>query len=287
MKKRKLVLQVLAAVSSLVLASCASVPRFATVDMLDLLGSSASLYLYVPPQAFEDEACALLNGTVSGLAEKDARRIVKRTSAVYIAAGSREGLSLAASGSYPAGAVKSALSEKHGWKASPVSGTATTYTYYKQAGQKLELALPAPGLVCISKDVSQMVRSYDALVSGAAVSEGGWNPALYTYLTERPEDEIRFASPDPSAFIKTLFGSKQQIGLLSVYGSIKRSKSPEKCALTVMLEVADPRMIKATAALVKLAVFPVAAEIRITDSQHIQITEYTMSWKKLYGLMGI
>ena len=289
LKKRKSFFRMLGALTlSVLLASCASLPR-AEVDLLSLLPADEALYLHVPVRSYEDVVTSLLLQAVPGLSEKDGVRIVKRTDDLYLSAGSRNGVSLASSGSYPKAAIKAALSEKNGWKAKTIHGSVAEYTLYNSISSPFSLSFPELGVACISENVEPMVRTYDALLGGAHASSDGFSESLYAYLAENVsgKEEIRFACPNPQSFTKLLFGSKQNIGLTAISGSISRSKNEQNCALSLLLEVSDPRTIKATAALVKLAIFPVAAQVRIAGERTIEITEYTMSWKKLYLLFGI
>ena len=296
---RKLKALLLAA--ALLLSSCASAPRMGDLSLLDLLSPEAALYVSLPVAAYQDLAGRILLSSLEGLSEKDAGRIVSRTQAVFASIGLKGDIELAASGSYPQAALHAALSEKKGWEKRPVTGSSGSYSYFAQkpaagagssavSGRGVEIAFPQAGFACISGNVAPMVQRYEAALQGAWAGGAlppGWEADDYRWLLEASGDEIRFAAPDPSIFLSILLGTKANVGIKKLYGSIRRTVNEKNCALSVTLEVSDPRTIKAVAASVKLAIFPVAAEIRIKDSSHIQITEYTMPWKKLYSLMGI
>lgn len=298
MKKHNACKTVLALLStvfvSVFLFSCKSAPEPVSVDLLSLVDSDAAVYFFLPAENYKTLIQGVLTKKIDGLTEKDAVRLCDRLQDIYLASGKHTSdFQIAASASIPQFALSSALSEKNGWQKNTSSDTSVPYSYFTSANTPLELSFPTVNTALVSYDVQRQLSYFEkALVQGEVAGESsgqsipeGFNPQVYEYLTEQQRKEIRFIAVKPVSFIHMLIGKPLNLALNSVRGTISYTPSGKEAALTIDLELKDPRAVKAALQVVKLAIFPVAAKISLKGTNHIIITDYTISWKELTNII--
>lgn len=295
----------------LLLASCASGGHSTPfLTPLDTLPADAALCVYVPVQAHKALVSGVMQQLAGGMREKDIERIVSRTTAVYVAAGAKDGsVQLAAVGYYSQAAVSVALSKKNGWKKHIIAAGASlsaptpteaaylvqqSYVYYERSDLPLMVWFPHPWLACVATNIPSLFKSvenYDKafFCEGSRVTASS---VVYGYLSEPQETEMRFGSFAPAALFEFLAEKQENAGvfallpkdmltLRSVYGSV-RAVDAENASLSVTLELNDARTVKAAAAMLKLALFSSGVAVSTGESS-VTISDYPLALKQFFN----
>lgn len=279
----------------MLLAGCASAPEPVAVDPLALIDRDAALYLYIPAQSHLPLVSKAL-ARIGGMSEQDAEKIAARAQTVCIAEEStraRTVFQLAASGSFPAGMAKLALTQHNGWLSQTADGLSFPYSYYQNTQSLVQVALPSAATALVSSDVSPQLALYDAAVS--APDEGGvpagFDKAAYEFLTTGKPDDIRFYERKADAFFQNVAGVNLKLPLSSVSGVLEHSqKTDAGYRVTLILEVneanAAPAKMKALLAGMKLALFGIPATVTQTGARRITITDLEVSKETLLSMFA-
>ena len=297
--KQSIALTVLLALSANFF-SCKSTPDLAPVDAFELLDSDAALYLTVPVQANQEFVTAAVR-KIANVAESDAQKIAERLDTAYIAIDSKNELQLSASGNIPTSFVGLALSEKNGWQAGAVEGQ-LAYTH-KQTGY--QLCLPSSSNAFLSRDISPMTKKFNRIAYAdfpaekvpAEVAQNSENQQKllsetlsefqFKYLHENIASDIMLYSPNPQAFLRNFMsGVNVGVPVSSAYAKLtKYEESSGGFNVTLVLNLSDSRTIKATAAAMKLAFFPIAVKIAQTGQSQLTISDLPVSQKQLLSMI--
>jgi hypothetical protein len=274
-------------VGASLLFSCKSTPDLAPVDPFELLDSGSAMYLSVPVQAHQDFVVSAIQ-KVAGAAESDAQKIAERLDTAYISLGANGDLQLSCSGKIPQNFIGLALNEKKGWK----PGVIEQQTVYTHKQSLYQLCLPSSSNAFLSNNIEPMVKRFnriaysDQTISEKLLSES-MNEGLYRLLHDNNTPDIVMYSSAPQAFIKSMLGAsgvnvpvESFFAVLSQYRGVK-----EQFNVKLVINMSDPRTVKATSALLKTALFGVPAKISQTGQKQITITDLPVSKARLLGII--
>lgn len=284
---------------SLVLAvflfSCTSTPEAEAADPLALIDPSASLLIYVPAaynRAFVEYALVQM----AGVSEKSSAAVAGRTDCIAVSTDSSGSFEIAFSGSYPKIGISSAFSEKNGWKVSRSNQTSVPFNIYLSEKYGIQVSAPDSSLILGAKYVSPMLRRYEDETKMTVYGEidesspaGGRENAMdlnvYDFLKGGSGGEIRFYSANPVAFISRFLGKATGLGLDSIKGSLTQAEADNTFALDLELNLSDRAVAKAAVKILKLALFPVPAKVVQTGEAGIRITDISLTYSQLLGLV--
>ncbi len=275
---------------SLLAFSCSSTPEAEKVEPLSLVDPSAPLVIYIPAgrnRAFVEYALSQM----AGLSEKSSSTVAERTDCIAVSTDSSGAFEIASSGSYPKIGINSAFSEKNGWKSSRSNQTDFPFNIYSSEKYDIQVSSPDTSLIAAGRYVSPMLRRYEnerRLAVTGSEAEGGGNDLdskIYDYLRGGDENEIRFYSSNPAGFISKFLGKTVGLGLNSIRGSLVQAEADNTFALDLELELSDRAVAKAAVKILKLALFPVPAKIVQTEETDIKITDISLTYSQLLGLV--
>lgn len=281
MKRRNIIFTLLAAAGAVLfvlpLAGCKSTKAISDeisaekvevipkVDPLAVLDGDSAVYFRVPVADHKPFVKSLLLSNIDGMADADAETIVNHLDMICLGVGTKENpkrLQLAASGSIPRIAVKTALSEKKGWTkfTDPV-------TYYTHPGTKYQLAVPTTANVFLADDVSPLVENYKTVLGSDTESvitaqTDGWNDEVYEWMTA-PGSAMRFCVLRPQAFLARLLGVDMRFALEFASGELTAVKQDDTAVggvpgdagyeLSMKLVFQKARVVRAALAVLSLA----------------------------------
>jgi hypothetical protein len=272
------------------LFSCKSAPQVSNVESLDLIDPDSPMLIYIPVES-NQEFLAYAFEQFAGINKDDASKVITRTQNVAVSASGGNGsYQIALKGSYPSIGIKSALSEKNGFTPGHSTATAVPYPVYDNARQKIQVTSPDNSILGISQNTESMLVRYEGQIKVLsenleAANSHNISELVYNFLTDCPQNEIKFYSNNPAAFVSVFLGKVSNMGLTSLCGSLTNSKKANTFALRLELELANPATAKAVCAMLKLALFPVPAKIQQTAGSKIIITDISLTWNKLIKLM--
>ena len=281
--------------------SCKSTPDLAPVDAFDLLSTDAALYMTVPVQANQEFAASAIQ-KVAKVAESDAKKIIERLDFAYISIDSKNELQLSAGGNIPTTLAGLALTEKNGWTAGAVENQAV----YTQKQTAYQLCLPSSSNAFLSRDISPMAKKFNQIAYGGGEKKSAENDLSATvsenrekllsetldayqfkFLHENLGADIMLYSPNPPVFLRNFLGGVEVgVPVSSLYA--KLSKYEEYSGgfnVTLVLNLNDARTIKAVAASMKLAFFPIAVKIEQTGEKQLTITDLPVSQRQLLSMI--
>lgn len=282
--------------------SCKSAPELNSVDPFDLLDTDSALYLTVPVQPNKDFVVSAIQ-KVAKTAESDAEKIAERLDTAYISISPKGKMQLSANGNIPQTFVGFALSEKNGWE----SGVVEQQTIYTHRQTQYHLCMPTSSNAFLSNDIVPMVKKFNQIAYAGFDSTGKktaenqeksnlsseklvsetLNETAFKFLHENVATDIMLYSPNPAAFLRNFLGGVN-VGtpVTSIYARFsKYQKSNDEFNVTLILNLSDPRTVKAAAAAMKLAFFPIAVKISQTAQSQITIADLPVSQKKLLSML--
>lgn len=274
-------------VGASLLLSCKSTPDLAPVDPFELLDGNAALYLSVPVQANQDFVMSAIQ-KVAGSSESDAKKIAERLDAAYISVSSSGEIQLSASGKIPQNFIGMALSEKNGW--SPL--VIEQQSCYMHKESLYQLCLPSSSNAFLSHDIEPMVKRFNKIAYSDAESDAkllseSLNAGLCHFLHDNNTPDIVMYSPVPQVFINSMLGVsgvnvpvESFAAVLSQYRGIT-----DQFNVRLMINMSDPRTVKAATVLLKTALFGVPAKIAQTGERQITITDLPVSKKRLLSMI--
>ncbi len=283
-KITKLAVSFAAAVCLFGVLSCKS-SQFAEndVDPLALLDGDCFLYISIPVQTNKDFSVAAVS-KMAGLNASDSEQVVKRLSNVYVATNLIGKTQLSAQGAFPQGFLKLALTEKNGWTLVPYENR----TYYTREKLRLQLSVPSSSVCCVSNDIPAMLDRFNQLAlpaSDAQVEPMRIDEKTVKILTQNKNGEICFYAPVAKNFLRKFLGTEITFGVQSLSGVLTQLPNSKSFGLKLVIELSDPRMVKAACAALKFALFPVPAKIMQTGTAQITVSDYTFDWSELLSYM--
>ncbi len=273
--------------------SCKSAPQVEPVDPLNLIDARAPVIIYIPVTAnrsFVEYAMI----TMAGMTEKDASTIAGRTKNVAISSDSDGAFQIALEGSYPKIGINMALTEKKGWKSAYTTDTTLPVVFYSSESYGLQVGNPDSLTLLAGQSVSPLLKRYEneqhrlILASQGvedSIEENPLNAAIYDFLKDNNNTEIRFYSQNPAAFLNKFLGKALSLGLNNISGSLVESKADKTFALKLELELTGSTVSKAVVKMLKIALFPIPAKIVQTGENHVQITDISFTYNQLIKLI--
>ena len=300
MKKLKLMrLALITLVGASLLFSCKSTPDIEPVDPFELLDSDAALYLSVPVQANREFVSAAIQ-KVAKLSESDAEKISDRLDTAFVAIGTSGEIQLSASGTIPTAFVGLALNEKNGWKGSLISNQ-TCYTHQQTLYQ---LCLPSSTNAFLSHYIEPMVNRFNRLAyvdfnqqklseeekktqpSGELLLSQELGERVYQFLHDNKTSDIMMYAPVPKAFVRAFLGTEVNTPVDSLYAVLSQYRGvKEQFNVRLIINLTDPRVAKATCALLKTALFGVPAKVVQSGQKQITITDLPVTQKRILSLI--
>ncbi len=256
------------------------------VDPLALLDWDCFLYISIPVQANKDFAVSAVS-KLAGLSSSDSQQVVKHLSNVYVATNLIGKMQLVSSGVFPKNAVKLALNEKSGWSQVPYENR----TYFTRQKSRLQFSIPSSNVCCVSNDIPSMLNRFNSLALPDKVNTGNTEKALlidektFKILTQNQKGEISFYAPVAKNFLRKFLGTEVPFGVNSLSGTLTQLSGSKSFGLKLVVELSDPRTVKAACAALKIALFPVPAKIMQTGTAQITVSEYTFDWSQLLSYM--
>ncbi|MBQ0052434.1 MAG: hypothetical protein KBT11_10295 [Treponema sp.] len=267
------------AVAGLFLNSCKSAPVEAPVDPVELLDDNGAIYLTVPVQPNLDFVTKAIV-KIAKCNSADAEKISKRINNLYIEIGTNGEAQISGDGDFPSKMLGLVLTEKNGWLKSPFQ----TYSYYTNKKSLHQLSIPSSSVACISRNAEKMLSRYDNIAKDDLHSvqmEG----QIYEFLKSNNSKAIQVYAPVPGAFIKTFIGANVNTPVESISGVFTKLPEGNEFGLKIILQMKDPRTVKAACAALKIALFPVPAKIVQTGSTQITVTDITLTYNELLAFL--
>lgn len=279
--------------------SCQSTPNpRKDIGVLDVLDGQSAVFLYVPVKTHEKFLKSAIKSFSPDIKDGTCDLIIGRTNEIAVCIGNVSSgekkspvLQFSAKGSYPEFALKSVFKEQKGWMKKVFNGVNGDYDYFESKNPAtLELKAAFPGtFALLGNDVENEIAAYDLESSDFSENKTApynWDESVYKYLLSGKNNDIMFYAQDPSIATKAFFGKSIKLGMKSIFGRFyEHSKSSDnsKFGIDVYIELSDARTMKAATALIKLAIFPVAARISAFDSTHILIQDLVVDYSTLLG----
>ena len=298
MKRLKIILPALLAVTLAGLFSCKSAPIVSDVDPLDLLDGSSSFYLRIPQKADPALISRMLQNNLQGLSESDADRITQRIDTVYMGIRkSRKGsdFQLATSCNFPQIAVNTAFSKKNGWKSEKLSldsklGKPVVYTVYDNSG--LLASFPSLTTGVMGRGVPAMVERYHNLlqyIESAAYDSLDENARQWlSYENELSDAQVRFFASKPQSFLTTLTGANLNFKLIYVKGYLENDpENDSQYRMQLEFEFRDSRVVGAAKAMLSVAFGLTDSNVRLTTDTHLIISGIKINKNQLYKILVI
>lgn len=179
------------------------------------------------------------------------------------------------------------LQKKKGWKTSVIDNQ----TVYENGLNSFQLCLPSSSNVFLSKNILPMINKFND-IAYAEIKETGEkesesfssliDPAAYNFLHGNSSPDILIYSPEPNFLISSLIGAELALPLVSLYGSLSQYRGvKDQFNVKLILNLTDPRTVRACTALLKTAMFGIPAKIEQTGLKQITISDLPLSQKSL------
>lgn len=267
-----------ACLAAIFFVSCKSTPKPETISPFSLLSSDNVLYVHVPVQYHKEFVKEALIRMMDA-DENDAGKISSRIRDLYIGNRSVSGFEISALGNFPENVLKLSLTEKKGWKSKKFQ----EYNYYLQNSTGIQLSIPTIENAIISSNVEEMLGRIKDNSEGA---EANVSEDLLEYLTSDISEDIRFISPSPNLFFKSFFGANLTLGIEKIKGAFSSNSSKKnEYDVKLILEMADPRTVKAGTRILQLA-FSNNAKISQTGESQITVSDLTFTWDEILALIS-
>lgn len=264
---------------SLFFFGCKSAPLVNPVDPAELLSSGRAIYMTIPVQPNEEFVVRAVK-KIAGCSEKDARKIAGRIEKIYISIGTLGEVELAAKGDFPSNMVGFALTEKKGWKKTSFK----EYQYYTGAKSAYQISLPSPKVAVVAQDIEPMLEKYDDAANND-LHQASMDEEIYAFLENGGSGSIEVFAPVPKAFIRTFIGANVTSPVQNMSGTFTNISAQKEFGLKLSVKMSDPRTVKAAAAALKLALFPVPAKVVQSGESTISITDITLDYDELLKFM--
>ena len=289
MKKRKLpslCAPFFAALILVLLGSCASLPKGAEVNPIDLLSGDASFYMRIPKKIDGELVERILRASTQHISESDAKLIAGRIDTIYASLSRTKtstSVEAAVSGTIPRRTAQAVLLKSARWKTEThiPEGSIRPYFYYASNG--VELAFPSPRIVCAANDVKPMLSAFDACAYGGSLSHKV-SDAVFDWL-DVSGSEIRFYAPNPLSFLTILTGTNLNLQLNYVKGAmITDSARDDQYVMSIEFDFNNKTVVRAGEAMLALAFGLTNALVTRNSPTNITISGIRINKRQLYKL---
>lgn len=269
---------------------CKTAPVANHVNPLDLLDGESAIYFAIPSKADTELMANILQNNISGLSEKDVNTIIERIDTVYaglLHSRNQMEIQCAASCNIPTAYHSKIFSKKNGWTTSQYIPVDSIVPYKLYSNDLITLSLPDSNTVCLGRDVTKMIDTYQILSSDESVSGGNPNidEVFYDYLNTA-KDEIRFFAQKPQSFLTMLTGANLDLKLIYVMGEMKSDpKLDTQYILDLNFEFKNERYVKPGKALLSLSFGLTDSDNIMISPTNLQIKGIKISKKQLYKIL--
>lgn len=267
------------------LSSCASAPKPKAVNPLSLLGNDNAMYIYVPVDSHKEFVTQALMRLME-LKKSDSDKITGRIRDLYIGTMLGSGFEISASGNFPPNYAKASLTQKNGWE----SEKYLSYDYFVQSSSAIEVAVPCPENVLLSYKVSDLLDRFDKISlseDGAVENESDSYKEMFSFLESNGSDDILLFSSKPDLFFYSFVGTKITLGVDRIKGRFSAIQDKKDTyGVSLVLEMSDPRTVKAAMRLLQMALFGVPAKISQSGESQITLTDVTLTWNEILDLIA-
>ena len=228
LKKLNKILSLIILTASLTACKTITGKTYTKVDPLSLLDDASSFYIAVPSNVDPELSFNVMKSNLKNASDSDIRTITKKVKKVYIGM-NRERKNTVIQGAIEADVpmlyIPKIFSKKQGWTTSYhlPAGSINDYQIFTQ--NNFTLSFPDSEVVCLGRDIEGMLDEYDRIHNIPAEESVGQVytrviPDLYTWL-KQAENEIRFYTNKPNAYLSYLLGTNLDMKLIDVSGSFK------------------------------------------------------------------
>ncbi len=278
--------------------SCKSLPAGNDVSAIELLDNESSFYIAIPKNADQDLITRIIQNNIE-ISEKDAKTLSDRIEKVYCGLNrSRNSteIQVAVDASIPQKYIPSLLNTKNGWTVSKFVPENSSNVYPVYSSQGINLAFPSDKLVCLGRDVENMLSTYDRLYTAEPVYAEELDeeaeakklaPELYAFL-EGADSEIRFCANKPQSFLTILTGAQLDLKLIDVSGVfIQDPKLDRQYILNLTFNFKNETFLKAGKSLLTLAFGLTNSQSEIIGSTTLKINGIKIDKNQLYKLLSL
>lgn len=267
--------------------SCKTLPQTNSVNPLDLLDNKSSFYIAIPKNVDQKLVERVIQNNIAGISDNEAKLISSSLDKLYIGLNrTKEGTQIqsAIKGTFPS-TITSLLNRRFN-----VENYAVDDNKYKiYSNNEVEFSIPSGEILCLGRDVKDMINSYDDLTSGDYSVDNSTNldSNLYSYL-ENSTEEIRFFADKPQSFLTILTGARLDLKLINVSGSfVCDEKNEGQYLLSVDFLFKNDKYLRAGKSLLILAFGLTDSQSEIINSNELIIKDIKINKEQLYKLLVI
>ena len=277
---------VFASLILVILGSCASLPKGAEVNPLDLLSGGAAFYMRIPKKTDGELVERILRSSAEHISESDAKLITGRIDTIYAALTRTKtsfSVEAAVSGNIPRRTAGALLLKSAQWKIEThiPERSIRPYIYYASTG--VSLAFPSPSIVCAANDVRPMLSAFDAHAYGGSLSHNV-SDAVFDWLNVSGS-EIRFYAPNPLSFLTILTGTNLNLQLNYVKGAmISDSAHEDQYLMSIEFDFNNKNVVRAGEAMLALAFGLTNAQTTRNSPTNITVSGIRINKRQLYKL---
>ena len=277
---------VFASLIIVLLGSCASLPKGAEVNPIDLLSGDASFYMRIPKKTDGELVERILRASAQHISESDAKLISGRIDTIYAAisrAKTSFSVEAAVSGNIPRRTAQALLLKSAQWKTETHIPERSIRPYFYYAANGVSLAFPSPSIVCAANDVRPMLSSFDAHAYGGSISHNV-SDAVYDWLNVSGS-EIRFYAPNPLSFLTILTGTNLNLQLNYVKGAMTVDSAHEdQYFMSIEFDFNNKNIVRAGEAMLALAFGLTNAQTTRNSPTNITVSGIRINKRQLYKL---
>lgn len=277
----------------LFLSGCKSAPLAVEVNPLDILDSQSSFYMSIPKDVDSELIKRVIQSNVNGLSESDAQLLTNHIEKIYCGLNkTKKSTSVQATlqTTIPKKYLGKALNKKNGFTEKSYNPEKSTNIYNIYSGNGIEISAPSDKVLCIGRDVPDLLNNYDTIYTTAEPDYSGHEYtqldfALYDYLKES-DTEIRFFANKPQSFLTILTGANLDLKLIDVSGSfVCDTKHSDQYLLNLHFNFKNEKYLKAGKVLLTLAFGLTDSQSYIDGTDQLYINGIKIKKEQLYKLL--
>ncbi|MCR5437304.1 MAG: hypothetical protein K6E97_09610 [Treponema sp.] len=277
------------------LAGCKTISQktYTKVDPLSLIDYNSSFYIAVPTSVDPELSFNVLKSNLKGASDSDIKTITRKVKKVYIGM-NRERKNTVIQGAIEADVpmlyIPKIFSKKQGWTTKNYSASSSSNQYQIYSQNNFTLSFPDSEVVCLGRDIEEMLDEYDRIHNIPAeesVNKEYYKVIydLYTWL-KQAEDEIRFYTNKPNAYLSYLLGTNLDMKLIDVSGSFKEDPdSDDQYLLNFAFAFKNTTALKAGKALIMIAFGLASADCETPSDTTLVVRNIHIKKSALYKLL--
>lgn len=291
MKKLNIVL----AISLLLVTACKTLPTGTVVKAPDLLEKNKNFYISIPASVDPELITYLIKSNIENISDSDVKEIVNRIDRAYAglnADNKNPRLQVAIDSNIPVKYIPKILTKKNGWTVEEATGPVSSAKYGIFTQQEVTLAFPSDKLALLGENVKGMVNRYDEIHAiPAEESVGKSYEALdsqtYNHIT-KSDSEICFITNKPETFLLMLTGQKLTLQLETVRGNfICDPKNDKQYILDFIFDFKNAKAAKAGKVMLGFVFGLADGEDNDLKETEVKITGIKINKKQLYDILSL